>query len=89
MSFIEGRQPLQYCVNSPRAGLTTWDWEDVCSDHAEAVSGIDLGVSGSDSYGISIDKGMLKILVEETVRDVLGEKATKPVVIQKYKMKHK
>lgn len=76
-------------VNSPRTGVTTWDWEDVCSDHAEPISCIDLGISGSDHYGISIDKGMLKILVEETVRDILGEKATKPVVIQKYKMKHK
>ena len=64
-----------------------WDWGEVASDHAEAVSGVDLGVD--DHYGIEIDKGMLKRLVEESLRDMLEEKENKPVIIQKYKMKHK
>ena len=66
-----------------------WGWDEVASDHAEAISGIDLGVSGEDYYGVTVNKGLLKVLVEEIVRDFLGKKENNPVITQKYKMKHK
>jgi hypothetical protein len=83
MNFLDRINTENYKAGSP------WGWSEIASDHAEPVLGVDLGVTGSDNYGITIDKGMLKILIDESVRDYLGEKENKPVVIQKYKMKHK
>ena len=83
MNFLDRINTENYKAGSP------WDWGEITSDHAEAISSIDLGATGSDHYGIAIDKGMLKILIDESVRDYLGEKENNPVVVQKYKMKHK
>jgi hypothetical protein len=87
MAYVDYMNYMDYANKCVEPGLT-WDWEGNCSSaSAEAVSGVDLGVD--DHYGIEIDKGMLKRLVEESIRDMLEEKENKPVIIQKYKMKHK
>lgn len=87
MAYVDYMNYMDYANKCVEPGRP-WDWEEICSSaSAEAVSGVDLGVD--DHYGIEIDKGMLKKLVEESLRDMLEEKENKPVIIQKYKMKHK
>ena len=88
MAYVDYMNYMDYANKCVEPGQP-WDWGEVASDHAEAISGVDLGISGSDDYGITIDKGILKRLVEESIRDMLEEKENKPVIIQKYKMKHK
>ena len=62
------------------------DWEDICNS-PWTVKGVDLG--RDDHYGISIDNNFIKEIVEKAVKELLEEEKTKPVMIEKYHMKHK
>lgn len=62
------------------------DWEDICGS-PWTVKGVDLG--RDDHYGISIDNKTIKEIVEKAVKELLEEEKTKPVMIEKYHMKHK
>lgn len=49
-----------------------------------------VAVDGEDlQTGIYVDRALIRSTIEEIFSDILKEKENTPVIIQKYKMKHK